>query len=235
MPSAAGIEVTPPVRPIAWRPSHRIVSSRFPPVGVFDAIADPEDLEALFELEGMTNPRLRQELGRIQLVPPGRRIAGPGTTAIMAAFTHPNRDGSRFADGTFGVYYAARERDTAIAETVYHRTRFLQHTREPPCVLQLRSYLADVAGDFHDIRGGWPALHDPDSYAASQRAAVALRAAGSEGIVYDSVRQPGGQCIAAFHPDLVSPARQGPHLHYHWDGVAITHVAIGTELLALAR
>ncbi|MCD9027240.1 RES family NAD+ phosphorylase [Luteimonas sp. BDR2-5] len=221
----------PPVRAVAWRPSHRIVSSRFPPVGVFDAIADPQDMDALFELEGMTNPRLRQELGEISLVPPARRIAGPGTTPVMAAFTHPNRDGSRFADGRYGVYYAARERDTAIAETVHHRARFLAYTREPACVLELRCYLADIAGDFHDIRGGWPDLHDPASYAASQRAAAALREAGSDGIVYDSVRRSGGQCIAVFHPDRVAPARQGPHLHYHWDGSAIVRVTVAAEVI----
>lgn len=222
-----------PVHPVAWRPSHRIVSSRFPPVGVFDAIADPQDMQALFELEGMTNPRLREALGQIHSIAPGRRIAGPGTTPIMAAFAHPNPEGSRFADGQQGVYYAARERDTAIAETVHHRQRFLAHTREPACVLEMRSYLADIAGPFHDIRGGWPALHDPDSYAASQRAAHALRRAGSNGLAYDSVRRPGGQCIAAFHPDLVAPVRQGPHLLYHWNGSAITHVTVGVESVAL--
>ena len=130
---------------IAWRPSYRIVPSRFPPVGLFDRIASPADLDALFELEGMTNPRLRQEIGDLSMVPPGRRITGPGTTPVMAAFLHANPSGSRFSDGRWGVYYAARERDTAIAETIHHRQAFLRYTREPACVLQMRCYLADVA------------------------------------------------------------------------------------------
>lgn len=218
---------------VSWKPSWRIVPSRFPPVGLFDRIAEPGDLDALFEIEGMTNPRLRQELGELSLVPPERRISGPGTTPVMAAFTHPNPDGSRFSDGTWGVYYAARERDTAIAETVFHRGNFLRHTREPPCVLQMRCYLADVNGRFHDIRRGWPELHDPDSYAASQGAARRWRAAGSDGVVYDSVRRRGGQAVAVFHPDLVSPAVQGPHLHYHWDGERISHYSIVNEIVPL--
>ena len=218
---------------VTWRPSWRIVPSRFPPVGLFDRIATPGDLEALFELEAMTNPRLRQELGELSLVPPARRISGPGTTPIMAAFTHPNPDGSRFSDGTWGVYYAARERDTAIAETVFHRGNFLHHTREPPCVLQMRCYLADVGGRFHDIRRGWPDLHDPDSYAASQVAARRWRAAGSDGIIYDSVRRRGGQSVAVFFPDLIAPAVQGPHLHYHWDGERISHYSIVNEVVPL--
>lgn len=219
---------------LAWRPSYRIVSSRFPPVGVFDAVADEEDLDALHALEGMTNPRLREQLGRIELVPRARRVAGPGTTPVMAAFTHPNPDGSRFSPGSYGVYYAARERDTAIAETVYHRERFLAHTAEPPCDLQMRCYHADVAGELHDIRGGWPALHDPDSYATSQKTAVRLRDAGSDGIAYDSVRRSGGQCVAAFYPDLVAPARQGEHLYYHWNGARIAHVVVAGEVITMA-
>jgi len=220
-----------PVSAVAWRPSHRIVSSRFPAVGVFDNIADPEDMEALYELESMTNPRLREAWGEISLVPANRRIVGPGTTPIMAAFTHPHRDGSRFTDGTYGVYYAALERDTAIGETVHHRKRFLSYTQEPACVLEMRCYLADVTGAFHDIRGGWPELHDPDSYVASQRTAVELRIGGGNGLVYDSVRKAGGQCVAVFYPDLIAPARQGPHLLYHWNGETITHVTVGTEVV----
>ena len=215
---------------IAWRPSYRIVSSRFPPVGLFDRIASPADLDALFELEGLTNPRLRQELGELSLVPAARRVSGPGTTPVMAAFTHRNPGGSRFSDGSWGVYYAARERDTAIAETIHHREAFLRSTHEPACVLQMRCYLADVRGRFHDIRGGWAGLHDPASYAASQASARRWREAGSDGVVYDSVRRRGGQCVAVFHPDLVSPVRQGPHLHYHWDGSRIAPFTVFDEV-----
>lgn len=219
-----------PRSPVSWRPSYRIISSRFPPVGLFDRIAAPDDLESVFELEALTNPRLRQEWGELSLVPPGRRISGPGTTPIMAAFTHANPDGSRFSDGSHGVYYAARERDTAIAETIHHRQLFLRATAEPACVLQMRCYLAGVAGNLHDIRGGWPELHDPDSYAASQAAARQLRRDGSNGLVYDSARRRGGQCVAVFYPDLLAPVVQGAHLNYHWDGERISHFTVVEEV-----
>lgn len=227
------MSAAPPLARVDWRPAWRIVSSRFPPVGLFDAIADPGDLEAIYAIEGLTNPRLRQELGAISLVAPERRISGPGTTPIMAAFTHPNPEGSRFSPGDWGVYYAARDRETAIRETVHHRDRFLARTREPPCRIGMRCYAGDVVADLHDIRGGWPALHDPDDYTASQRAAVAWRAAGSDGVVYDSVRHPGGQCVAVFHPDVLRPVVQGAHLTYFWNGERITHVSIADQSLAL--
>lgn len=202
-------------------------------MGLFDAVANPADLEAVYDLDGLTNPRLRVEMGMIRLIPAARRISGPGTTPIMAAFTHPNPEGSRFSPGAFGVYYAALERETAIRETVHHRARFLAMTQEPPCRVEMRSYIGDITGALLDIRGGWSELHDPDSYVASQRAGVEWRDKGDNGIVYDSVRHRGGQCVALFYPDLVSPVRQGAHLHYHWDGTRISHVTIAEEVLVL--
>lgn len=83
-----------------WRPSSRIVSSWFPPIGVFDGNTSPEDLDALFPIEAMTNPRLRQETGRIDLVPPSRRCCGPGATSIVVAFTHLNTEASRVPNGS---------------------------------------------------------------------------------------------------------------------------------------
>ncbi|MGY4514633.1 hypothetical protein ACVWWW_000201 [Lysobacter sp. HA18] len=129
---------------IEWRPTYRIVSSRLSPVGVFDDIAAPDDLEALYEIEGLTNSRLREELGQIRLVPADRRRVGPGAAPIMAAFTHLNPDGSRFSNGSYGVYDAAYGRETAISETAHHRARFLARTKEPPTIVEMRCYLADV-------------------------------------------------------------------------------------------
>ncbi len=221
--------MTPALCRIAWQPCWRLVASRFPPVGLFDRVAAPEDLAAVIAVESMTNDRLREEVGELSLVPPEDRIAGPGATPVMAAFTHLNPEGSRFTDGTFGVYYAAREIDTAIAETCFHKARFLAATGEPPIELDMRSYAADIDADLHDIRGrrvDFADVYDPDPahYAAGQAFARALRAEGSNGIAYESVRRPDGQCVAVFRPPALSPARQAPHFCYVWDGSAITDV-----------
>src|SRR5437867_12952322 len=101
-------------RHVQWRPSHRVVPSRFPPVGLFDRVARPEDLDAIFELEAITNDRLREEAGALHLVPIEDRVSGPGTTPIMAAFTHLNPEGSRFSNGSFGLYYCAQRLETAL-------------------------------------------------------------------------------------------------------------------------
>ena len=214
----------PPITDLDWRVAWRIVPSRFPPVGLFDRVADAADLEAVAEIEGQTNPRLRQELGQIDLVSKHRRVSGDGTTPVMAAFTHINPAGSRFCDGSYGVLYAAHEEETAISETVYHREKFLRATKEPPLHLEMRCYRTGIRGKLHDLRTGYRSAHDPDSYAASQALARRLRDAGSDGVVFRSVRRPGGECAAAFYPDLVKPHVQTRHYQYVWDGNAIATV-----------
>jgi len=220
----------PPLKRIRWNHAYRIVPSRFPPVGVFDRIADPNDLEAVFAIEAMTNPRLREEAGALKLVPPGRRISGPGSTPVMAAFTHLNPDGSRFSDGSWGVFYAAHSVATAVEETVYHRELFLAATAEPACEIEMRCYCTRIDCTLHDLRGGWPAAHAPHDYAASVALARTLRATGSNGIVYSSARHAGGECVAAFYPDVVAPCVQAQHFIYRWDGVRIAQVLQVSEL-----
>lgn len=175
----------------------------------------------------MTNDRLRQEAGDISLVPLDDRISGPGSTPVMAAFTHLKPGGDRFTDGSFGAFYAGRTIETAIAETSYHRSRFLAATDEPPQEIDMRVYAVDLEAELHDIRGlktSHPELYDPETYAASQTLARKLRDAGSNGIVYWSVRHAGGQCVAVFRPRLLSRCRQERHLCYVWDGRSIATI-----------
>lgn len=211
---------------IRWQPSYRIVASRFPPMGPYDRVASPHDLQVVYDVEGLTNPRLREEMGDLHLVAPEDRISGPGTTPIMAAFTHINRAGSRFGDGSYGVYYAARSVATAIKETAYHHTQFLRENRAPAQDLDMRLYAAEIEGRFHDVRGADadPKLYDPDDYSVSQSLGRRLRGAGASGIVYHSVRHRGGQCIAVFRPPPIAPCIQQAHYTYRWDGHRITDV-----------
>ena len=115
---------------VRWTEAFRAINSRYPPVDVFEHVADPSDWDALLRLEEMTNPRLREEWGEIARVPPAERPSGPGSSWIMSAFTHIGWP-SRFSDGTYGVYYAARALETAVRETAYHFGRFLGATAEP--------------------------------------------------------------------------------------------------------
>lgn len=213
----------PPCVAPPWRPSYRLVPSRFPPVSLFDDVATADELDAVYAVQALTNPRLRQELGEIDLVPKEERVLGPGSTPVMAAFTYLNRNGSRFSDGSWGVYYAAESLETAVAEVSLHCARFLAATKQPAIEVDYRAYVADIVMPLHDIRAaGWEHVHQADSYAESVALARELRAAGSWGLLYRSVRREGGECVAVFRPRAVQlPVVQGAHVSLAWDGERI--------------
>lgn len=216
----------PAISRVVWKPCYRLIPSRFPPIGIYDRVADPADLEAVFEVENLTNPRLRQEAGDISLVPPDDRVSGPGTTPIMAAFTHLDPEGNRFSDGTYGVYYATDSLDAAISETRHSRERFLSRTKEEPIEVDMRTYLADLDGELHDIRGRTDLadVYAPDNYTASQVLGRELKRINSWGIAYNSVRHADGECVAVFRPHVLSNCIQGPHYCYVWSGVRIVNI-----------
>lgn len=212
-----------PIVRIEWPSAVRIIRSAFPPIDLFEDIADPADWPLLISAEQKTNPRIMATIGNLDLVPLSRRVGGSGATYLMAPFTHASPDRpSRFTDGTHGVLYAANGFETALFETIHHHGLFMAGTSEPAgWTSQFREIVLTVGADLHDLRAA-AADHaealDPRSYASSQALAANLRRQGSEGIVYQSVRHPEGQCVALFYPDLAAHTIQGRHLDYHWDG-----------------
>ena len=215
-----------PLCDIDWRPSYRLIPSRYPTVGLYDRVADPTDLDVVFAVEALTNPRIRDELGQLQLVPLAERVSGVGSTMLMAAFTHLNLEGSRFSDGSYGVYYAAQALETAVAEVSHHRALFLARTAEPAIDVDLRVIAANVDAELHDLRALGKranALLDPNDYGAPQVLGKQLREAGSWGVIFPSVRHEGGFCVGLFRPKALRNARSGAHIALHWDGTRITH------------
>ena len=214
---------TIPLSQVDWRSAVRIIRSLYPPIDLFEDIADPADWPLLISAEQKTNPRLMETIGNIDLVPAARRVGGPGASYLMAPFTHVSADRpSRFSRGRFGVLYAGREFQTALLETAHHHARFMAKTQEPAgWTSQFREIVLDVAGRLHDLRGGPPDyadILDLNDYGASQALGEQLRAAAAEGVVYPSARNPSGDCVGLFFPDLASNPRQGRHLDYHWNG-----------------
>ena len=221
---------------ITWARYHRLINSAYPPIDLFEDIADPADWPLLASAESKTNPRLAVSIGNLDLVPVGRRVGGLGASYVMAPFTHISPDyQGRFHDGTFGAFYGADTYETALFETVFHAARFYATTQEVPgWIADKRELIGRIDADLVDIRAGFPALLDPDDYAASQAFARAERAAGANGIVYPSVRNPGGTCFAAFYPDVMSAPVQARHISYHWDGTRVDMIKDNTTALVYA-
>lgn len=212
-----------PVVEIEWRGAVRIIRSIFPPIDLFEDIADPADWPLLIAAEQKTNPRLMETIGNLDLVPADRRVSGPGASWLMAPFTHVSPDRpSRFSDGSFGVLYVGNRFEVALLETIHHHARFMLATSQSPgWTSQFREVVLEVDAELHDIRPlgaeAAPVL-DPTDYAASQTLGIGLRGLGSAGIAYPSVRCPGGECAGLFYPDGASRPVQGRHLDYHWNG-----------------
>lgn len=216
-----------PVRRVLWRNAVRIIPSVYPPVDLFRRVAAPEHRDAVQAIESAFNSRLRNSAGGLALVPHGERVVGPGAGYIMAAFTHISPDGSRFSNGTYGVFYAAQREPTAIAETRYHRERFMRATKQARCELDMRVLEVTVQAPLHDLRGMravMPDIYSTGDYTASQLLGGALRAGGSNGVAYDSVRHDAGKCVGVFRPRLLSQCRDRKHLRYVWDGAQIADV-----------
>ena len=215
-----------PISSISWHGAVRIIRSVFPPIDLFEDIADPADWPLIISAEQKTNPRLMETIGNIDLVPKERRIAGQGASYLMAPFTHVSTDRpSRFSNGTFGVLYAGSRFEVALFETLHHHARFMARTQEPAgWTSQFREIVLDASAQLHDLRDRNAALGDvflPDDYSAGQALGSQLRAAGSEGVVYPSVRYPDGECVGLFYPDRAANPIQGRHLDYHWNGTTV--------------
>lgn len=206
----------------------RLIPSKYPPVSLFDDVADQEEFEAVYAVQSLTNPRLREELGETQRVPVGERPFGiPGATYALAAFTHLNPDGSRFSNGDYGVFYGAAERGGAIAETVFHMERWLGYTAMEPQEIDMRCLKACFSALLVDIRGAdyrSTALYAPDDYSASQAFGLALKKQKLPGLTYDSVRSPGIDCFGLFSPIWIASVIQCQHYSYCWDGQRIKAV-----------
>ena len=212
-----------PVSRVDWNGAVRVIRSAFPPIDLFEDIADPADWPLLISAEQKTNPRIMATIGNLDLVPVERRVGGNGASYLMAPFTHVSMDRpSRFTGGSYGVLYVGNTFETALFETIHHHACFMARTAEAPgWTSQFREVILSVGANLHDLRApeldNHPAL-DPDSYEISQALATTLRDSGSNGLAYPSIRHPGGECLGLFYPDCAFGPVQGRHLDYHWDG-----------------
>ena len=171
-----------------------------------------------------------QRLGNFDLILPEDRLAGPGTSAIMAAFTHLNPDGSRFSDGTYGVFYAGNtlERRLSLKHGIIESNSCGRQLK-PPMELDMRVYLSDLDKELHDMGGGRCAMHFQPSMLLMITGHTGLREAASRPKLlgdcwHDSVRHDAGECVGVFRPPALRNCRQERHLCYVWDGNRISTI-----------
>ncbi len=195
-------------------PTHRLIPSRFPPIGLFDSVATAADLSSVMELVGWTNDRLVAE--RIDRLPQSEWVYGvPSASIIMAAFLHVSPGGMRFNGSDLGAWYASGDVRTAASEVGHHlrRETFARNAQQMSRVY--RVYAASLLGDdYLDIRGQQetrPQVYASDRYDASQQLGEQVRSTGGAGIIYDSLRHRSGVNVVAHRPRNIANVAQADH------------------------
>ena len=206
---------------------YRAVNSKFPPIALFDDVADAAELDSLYALQARTNPRLLNEVGQIERIARDQIPFGIiGCSYATGPFTHVNPAGSRFSDGSYGVLYIADEIPTALAEVSHHQQAYwkgvvgLKYDRIVLRGLQC-TFTTDRIVDACTMPES-EAIHAPDDYTVARAVGRSVRAAGHAGIHYGSVRRPGHSCWGLFTPAVVQRIVQTSHFEMIWDGARIS-------------
>lgn len=207
----------------------RLVNSRFPPISLFDDVADESEFELLYQLQAATNPRIQTEIGNLALI---RRSEIPfgitGCSYATSPFTHVNPEGSRFSDGQFGILYLADTINTAIAEVSYHQARYwsgvhgLDYDRLVFRGLKFKT--GEMSGYDATALDPGDTIYDPHNYAPARAFGQGLYKAGADGLRYHSVRKPGAICWGLFTPRPVKSVVQTSHFEFIWSGQAISAI-----------
>ena len=201
--------------------AHRFIASKYGE-SVLTRIADSNrHLADIFKLDIATNDRTLVESGIPAGIDVHELVFGlPYAHVVNAAFTHPHPLGSRFNGPDRGAWYCAFEIETSMAEIAFHKTVDLLEVGVLEDDVTYDDYTADISGQLHDLRGGkrFAKYLDPNSYVASQALAEELLAAGSLGVIYPSVRNSAGTCIAAFRPAIVANVQRRGTYRFIWSG-----------------
>jgi len=214
--------------------THRLIPYRYSDRGrpILNLLAQDDDdlLSELTELEGATNDRLLGESGGLPGISAIELVSGFRLAHIVnASFTHPHPLGGRFNRADRGAWYGAFEMQTAQTEVALHRTVELKEVGwKAEEVSPYIDYVADFRYEFHDIRDDpdFAVCLDPNNYTLSQLLGHQLLTSGSAGIVYPSVRNKGGICIACFRPPLVLNVQEGSMVTFTFIDAEMTAVVV---------
>jgi hypothetical protein len=121
--------------------------------------------------------------------------------------------GSRFSDGTFGVWYGSDSVETTVYESAYHWYNGL-----------LKDAGFDTQAAFLDFRKATDKheglLHATD-YSFCHSVGARIHREGHPGLVTPSVRRPAGENFAIFNSGVLSKPRHNCHLTYRLEGERI--------------
>lgn len=187
-------------------------------------VDDEDELTLLGEIEGATSTRVMAETRGISGLAANELVYDvPHARFINASFAYAKpQQPNRFNGPDRGAWYAALAVETCLREVGFHLTNVLADAGSFSAVVEYAEMFCSLAGEFLDLRQRpeHPALEADTAaaYPIGNRLAEGARAEGLNGIIYPSVRHPGGTCIAALRPAAVQSVRQGAVYRMHWQG-----------------
>lgn len=205
---------------LSGRHGYHVAPRRSSPIRHFGRIAGAEDFGALNVLEALTDDRIRDEIGQIEVAPAHERVYGEHAETVMAAFTHWNADGGLFSDGSYGVFCFGLSEDTATAQALDHLGTFLAATDEQPTGVQMSLYSFSLTGEVADLRSTQTDCHRDFTRELGKQ----LRAIGVSGILFPRPLHAGGECVAAFKATLIAEYLSAVDLEFNWNGKRIEDV-----------
>jgi len=207
-----------PSKHVSWGGACRLIPSRFPPVELYELVADQKDQEALKALETLTNPRLSPDCGASDFLrPDDRHVTQPW---LVAPFAYLEPEPTPYTDGSYGVCMAAETEKGALAAAVQRREAFMRATAMPATRLDMRQLVTPVSAMLHDLTA-WPGLGDG---AETRKLCQKLREQGSYGILLASPFRAGESTAVLFRPTAMTRATQAKHYCFVWDGTRISGI-----------
>ena len=195
---------------------YHIVPTHFNLHNVLDSICEPSDASLVNAIEQLTNDCSKAQHGDVRKISPQECLSELTAAPIMASFSHIGQ-ASHFSSGDFGLYYGAKDLETAISESLVRRETFLSATNEADTELTMQEQINQIALTMHDIRAErFKHLIDSQDLTQAREFAKKLRSQHSNGLVYPSIHHSGGECIAAFRPKAVTPPIKGQTFRYVW-------------------
>lgn len=191
---------------LLWRgveAQHRVATMR-----LVDSLAEQAELERLLEASKPPLPVTPAAPRRGAL-----HVASPPHYLLSTPFRYHSPHPSRFRAGSDpGLWYGAKERETACVEVAYWRWRFLMDSaglRAGELVTEHTLFQAQVRGLGIDLaQAPWAssaaAWMHPSDYSTCHALARAARSRGVQWIRYTSVRRPGGRCAAVLAAGCLS-------------------------------
>lgn len=202
---------------ISWSGDcYRLIPSRFPPVAVYEGLVANDRLDALAELEALTNPRLKSEARLARSAEAGQN-AHRLQNWNLAPFAYGNPEGSTFFGEECSCMELAEDRQTALAVAVARRERFLGRTNEAPIGLDMRLLRTPVHGSFWDLRPlGVITCRDLQLEIGSK----VLQ--GMDGILFCTGERPSGVSLSVLNGACLGRSLQATHYRFVWDGTKIS-------------